>query len=167
MCHWCDFKLSEILKKCGLGGNFDNLVFEAIDGLIESGKLVFMYAGIKQFMNFRDIFFTAEFAAALKSNYPLNTFNVLRFYPLEPLSQAEIKKRSAVILSVTEHVQKIRAERDAHFKEEFGDRSGEAAIEKETLAEEREIRRQEHHSKLALLDIGKNAEIPERADTKT
>jgi len=51
--------LSEILKKCGLGGNFDNLVFEAIDGLIESGKLVFMYAGIKQFMNFRDIFFTA------------------------------------------------------------------------------------------------------------
>jgi len=59
VCHWCDFKLSEILKKCGLGGNFDNLVFEAIDGLIESGKLVFMYAGIKQFMNFRDIFFTA------------------------------------------------------------------------------------------------------------
>lgn len=68
---------------------------------------------------------------------------------------------------MTEHVQKIRAERDAHFKEEFGDRGNELAIEREIDRENAEIRREEHLSKLALLDIGKSAEIPERADTKT
>lgn len=158
-----DFKLSEILKKCGLGGNFDGLVFEAIDGLIESGKLVFMATSIRKFMNFRDIFFSCEFAHAMKSNYPREEYDILRFYPVEPLSKAEREKRSAIILNVTEHVQIIREKRDRAFKEKFGDRSGEAKIEKEIDRENAQLRRQEYLARMALLGVSKRAEVP---DTK-
>ena len=65
---------------------------------------------------------------------------------------------------MTEHVQKIRAERDAHFKEEFGDRGNELAIEREIDRENAEIRREEHKALMANLDKNK---APEQPDIKT
>lgn len=154
-----EFQLSTVKKLCG--NVLDEPIIEAINDLVGSGRLIILHAGIRKFMRPTDLYFDCEFATCMKSNYPREEYDILRFYPLEPLSQTEIKKRSAVILDVTAHIQKIRERRDAYFRQEHGDRGNEIEIEKQIRAEERAVRIEEHKALMANLNKNKAPEQPD------